>query len=270
MLNPNDFCVLSNREGELMLIIYSILLFIIGLCVGSFLNVLVLRIDNLSTVWRGRSFCPHCKHDLAWHDLIPLFSFAALLGKCRYCKKPISKQYPAVEFGVGVLFLLLFLKFGVGLSLIYYLVIFSILTVVFVYDLKTQMVPEVFVWIALALAFVGGWHFGNFSFVDMILGGLVGGGLFAFLVIVSKETWMGAGDIKIGLIMGFLLGYPVAIFGLFSAFVLGSIVGIIYMKIASKTLKDPLPFAPFIIASILIGMIFGGGIIDWYWGNYLW
>lgn len=253
-----------------MFIIYAIMLFVIGLCMGSFLNVLVLRIDNLSTVWKGRSVCPHCKHMLAWYDLIPLFSFATLLGKCRYCKKPISAQYPAVEFCVGMLFLLLFLKLGVGLALVYYLIVFSLLTVVFVYDLKTQMVPEAFVWVALVLAFAGGSYFGNFSFQDMIVGGLVGGGLFALLVVVSKETWMGAGDIKIGLIMGFLLGYPVAILGLFSAFVMGSIVGVAYMKIASKTLRDPLPFAPFIIASILIGMIFGRGIINWYWGTYLW
>jgi len=252
-----------------MFVVYSILLFVIGLCIGSFLNVIALRIDNLSTVWKGRSFCPHCKHTLGWRDLIPLFSFVVLLGKCRYCKKTISWQYPAVELGVGILFLLLFLKFGIGLALIYYLAIFSIMAVVFIYDLKTQMVPEVFVWIALGLSFLGGWYFGNFSFWEMILGGLIAGGLFALLVIVSKETWMGAGDIKIGLIMGFLLGYPVAIVGLFSSFVLGSIVGLIYMKVASKTLKDSLPFAPFIIASTLLAMIVGQGIINWYWGSYL-
>ena len=251
-----------------MLIIYSILFLIIGLSIGSFLNVLVLRIDKLSTVWRGRSECPHCKHILSWYDLIPLFSFATLMGKCRYCKKPISWQYPIVEFSVGLLFLLLFLKFGLALSLFYYLAIFSILTVVFVYDLKTQLVPETFVWIALALSFAGGWYFGNFTFWEMILGGLIAGGLFVLLVIVSKETWMGAGDIKIGLILGFLLGYPVAVFGLFSAFVLGSIVGLIYMKLGKKTIKDPLPFAPFLIISILIGMIIGKGILGWYFGSY--
>lgn len=253
----------------MLILFYSVLLFIIGLCIGSFLNVLVLRIDNLSTVWKGRSFCPHCKHTLSWRDLVPLFSFATLLGKCRYCKKTISWQYPAVELGVGIMFLLLFLKFGIGLALIYYLAIFSVMAVVFIYDLKTQMVPEVFVWIALGLSFLGGWYFGNFSFWEMILGGLIAGGLFALLVLVSKETWMGAGDIKIGLIMGFLLGYPVTIVGLFSSFVLGSIVGLIYMKVANKTIRDSLPFAPFIIASTLFAMIIGRGIITWYWGSYL-
>lgn len=251
-----------------MLLLYSILVFIIGLSVGSFLNVLVLRIDKLSTVWKGRSICPSCKHTLAWYDLVPLFSFATLLGKCRYCKKKISWQYPAVEFGVGLLFLLLLLKFGVGMALIYYLITFSVLTVVFIYDIETQLVPEVFVWIALALAFLGGSYFGNFSFLEMIYGGLIAGGLFALLVVVSKETWMGAGDIKIGLIMGFLLGYPVAVLGLFSSFVLGSIVGLIYMKVANKTMKDSLPFAPFIIASTLICMIVGQGIITWYWSAF--
>jgi prepilin signal peptidase PulO-like enzyme (type II secretory pathway) len=130
------------------------------------------------------------------------------------------------------------------------------------------MVPELFVWIALALSFAGGWYFGNFSFRDMLIGGLIVGGLFGALVLVSKETWMGSGDIKIGLILGFLLGYPVAILGLFMSFVLGSIVGLIYMKVASKTIKDSLPFAPFIIVSTLISMIVGQGIIIWYLGEY--
>jgi len=252
-----------------MLIIYSILFLIIGLSIGSFLNVLVLRIDKLSTVWRGRSMCPNCKHELSWFDLIPLFSFATLLGKCRYCKKAISWQYPIVEVGVGLLFLLLFLKFGISLALLYYLIIFSLLAVVFIHDIRTSMVPEVFVWIALVLSAAGGWYFGNFSLWQMILGGLIAGGLFGLLVIVSKETWMGTGDVKLGFILGFLLGYPTTIFGLFSAFVLGSIVGLIYMKLGKKTIKDPLPFAPFIIASILVAMIIGKGVIVWYWGNYL-
>ena len=253
-----------------MFIIYSILFFIVGLSIGSFLNVLALRMDKLSTVWRGRSMCPNCKHTLSWYDLVPLFSFAALLGKCRYCRKPISWQYPAVEFCVGAIFALLFLKFGLALSLVYYLVVFSILTVVFIYDLKTQLVPEQFIWIALIISFLGGWYFGNFTFMEMIWGGVIAGGLFGLLVLVSRETWMGAGDIKIGIILGFLLGYPMVIFGLFSAFVLGSIVGLIYIKIRNKTIKDSLPFAPFIIASAFLGLFIGKMVISWYWGNYLW
>ncbi len=252
-----------------MFYIEAILFFIIGISIGSFLNVLVLRFNDLSTVWNSRSYCPNCKKTLAWYDLIPLFSFIFLMGKCRYCKKPISWQYPIVEFSVGLLFLILFLQFSITLSLIYYLVIFSLLTVVFVYDLKTQMVPEVFVWLALILALIGGWYFGNFTFLNMIYGGLIGGGLFALLVFVSKEKWMGSGDIKIGIILGLLLGFPNAILGLFMAFVLGSLVGLAYIQLGNKTVKDTLPFAPFIILSTLICLFIGRAVINWYWGYFL-
>lgn len=249
--------------------IYLILFFIIGLMVGSFLNVLILRIDNLKSVVNTRSRCPGCKHTLAWNDLIPLVSFFLLKGRCRYCGKKISNQYPMVEFGTGLAFAVLFLAFGLNLPLIYYLLIFSILIVVFVYDLRTQMTPEVFVWLALVLSFLGSWYFGGLGMLSMIYGGLVAGGVLALLVIVSKEKWMGSGDIKIGLILGFLVGYPAAVFGIFSAFLLGSIAGLIYMKIANKTMKDTLPFAPFLILAAYISLLYGAPIVNWYWGSFI-
>lgn len=251
-----------------MFYIMLLLFFIIGLSVGSFLNVIILRIDRLVTVLRDRSHCPKCNHVLAWYDLIPVFSYLMLGGKCRYCKAEISRQYPIVELCVGVLFALLYTYFGLGLSLVYYLIIFSLLTVVFVYDLKTQMVPEYFVWMALVLSLLGGWYFGNIAFSSMLWGGLIGGGILAFLVIVSKEKWMGAGDIKIGLILGLLTGYPIALFGMFFSFLSGAIVGLIYIKLKGKTIKDALPFAPFLITSTLIAMLFGHAIVGWYMGRF--
>lgn len=249
--------------------LYIILFFIVGLNIGSFLNVLSVRMDNLNTVWNTRSHCPKCKKTLAWYDLVPLFSFIFLRGKCHYCKKPISWQYPMVELGTGLLFLLLFAKYGLSLSLLFYAIVFSLLIVVLIYDIKTQLVPEIFVWPAFFLALLLGWYFGTFGLMEMIWGAVVGGGLIGLLVYISKEKWMGAGDIKIGLILGLLLGYPLAIFGMFSAFVIGSIIGLIYVKLAGKTMTDTLPFAPFLIVSILIALIFGNAVIDWYWGMFI-
>jgi leader peptidase (prepilin peptidase)/N-methyltransferase len=243
--------------------------FIFGLSIGSFLNVLVLRMDSLNTVWNTRSHCPNCKHTLAWYDLVPLFSYAILRGRCRYCRKPISWQYPLVELITGTIFGVLFAKYGFDLSLLYYGVIFSLLMVVAVYDIKTQLVPEYFVWGALILALLGGWYFGNFGFLSMIYGGLVSGGLLAILVYASREKWMGAGDIKIGLILGFLLGYPIAIFGIFASFLIGAVIGLIYIYFKRKTIKASLPFAPFIIFSILFALIIGQTVFDWYWGTFL-
>ena len=251
-----------------MLIYYVIAIFILGLVIGSFLNVVIFRVDNLKTIVNSRSYCPSCKHTLGWLDLIPLFSFIFLGGKCRYCKNKISIQYPLVELGMGLVYVLLFFQSGLTLALAYYLIIFSILCVVFVYDLKTQYVIESFVWAALILSLLGSWYFGGLGFWNMILGGLIGGGIPAILVGVSREKWMGAGDIKIGLILGLILGYPVAIFGIFLAFILGSIAGLIYMKFANKTIKDSLPFAPFLITASLISLIFGQAVINWYTGSF--
>lgn len=252
-----------------MNIYLAILFLVIGLTIGSFLNVVILRMDDLKSILNSRSHCPHCKQLLKWYDLVPLISFALLGGKCRYCGKSISWQYPLVEIGTALAFLILYLGFGLSLATIFYIVVFLLLIVVFVYDLKTQTTPEIFVWIALVLSFLFGWYFGKFSFLNMIYGGLIGGGSLALLVYASKEKWMGAGDIKLGAILGLLIGFPSVVFGMFLAFLLGSIAGLIYIKIAHKTIKDSLPFAPFLILATFLTLLFGNTIMGWYLGTFI-
>lgn len=249
-----------------------ILLFIIGLAIGSFLNVLILRIDDLKSIINTRSHCPQCKKALNWYDLIPLVSFIVLQAKCRHCGRQISWQYPIVELITGLLFVFLGLSFGIGWALVYYLFIFSLLTVVFVYDLKTQTVPDVFLWIALAAAAVGGWYFGNFTLLSMVYGAIIGGGFLALLVFFSKEKWMGRGDVFAGLILGCLVGSPNALFGLMFAFIGGSVIGLVYVlvkygSLKQAYLKDSLPFTPFIILATLFTLVYGKYIIDWYLGS---
>jgi leader peptidase (prepilin peptidase) / N-methyltransferase len=252
-----------------MTIIYSILFFLIGLALGSFLNVVILRMDELKTIVSDRSHCPSCKKTLAWYDLIPFLSFLMLKAKCRYCSARISWQYPLVELGTALLFVILYLNFGLSWGLLYYLVVFLFLIVIFVYDIKTQTVPEIFAWIALLAAITGGWHFGEFSFLSGVIGAVIAGGFLAVLVYFSKEKWMGAGDIKIGLILGFLIGYPNVFIALFGAFVFGSIVGIILIFAKNKTitrqsLKISVPFTPFLIAGILFALVIGAEVFRWY------
>lgn len=241
-----------------------VLFLIFGLIIGSFLNVVIFRIDDLKSILSTRSHCPECKKILKWYDLFPFISFFILRAKCRYCKKPISWQYPVVEIATGLLFAFTYMFFGLTFATAFYLAIFSILTVVLIHDLKTQYVPEGFVWIALFLALAGSWYFTGYGFSSMILGGIIGGGFLALLVYASKETWMGKGDIKLGVILGLIAGYPLVFFALFLSFLLGSIAGLIYIKIANKSLKDSLPFTPFLIIATYLTLVFGSSAISWY------
>jgi len=248
-----------------------LIFFIAGLIIGSFLNVVIYRLDDYKTIFFGRSHCQNCKKELKWYDLVPLFSYILLLGKCRFCKEKISIQYPLVELGTGLLFAITFLFFGLSWASVFYLLIFSLLIVVFVYDLKFMLIPDFFVWSALVLAFLGGWYFGHFSFWEMIYSGLIGGIPFVLLVLFSKEKLMGSGDIKLGFLLGLLLGFPNIILGIFLSFILGSVAGILLIlvttgKLTASSLKRPIAFAPFVILALVISLFYGSNIINWYLG----
>jgi leader peptidase (prepilin peptidase) / N-methyltransferase len=226
---------------------------------------LITRADDLMSIFSTRSRCEHCGTKLAWYDLVPVVSFMLLKARCRYCDKPISWQYPIIELSTGAIFALLYYYVGLNAQLFYYCIVFSILFVIAVYDLRTQYVPEIFVWIALGLSCLG-WLFGNFSFGSMLIGGLISGGFLALLVVFSKERGMGIGDIKVGVILGFLLGLEVSIFGILLSFVSGALIGLLLMAIGRRTVKDAIPFTPFIILSTFIALLFGRYVVNWYLG----
>ncbi|MDP3003976.1 MAG: prepilin peptidase, partial [Candidatus Azambacteria bacterium] len=128
--------------------------FVFGLVFGSFLNVVIYRLKSGRNMVSGRSFCPECKTILKWHDLVPLLSFVWLRGHCRYCHKKISWQYPIVELISGLLWVLIFYKFGISLINIYYLFIFSLFLVIAVYDFKWRIIPDKIVYPAIVIALI--------------------------------------------------------------------------------------------------------------------
>jgi len=243
---------------------YYLTFFVIGLFFGSFLNVVIYRFPGMKDIFIGRSYCPKCKKTIATYDLIPLFSYLILSGKCRSCGKPISIQYPLVEIITGLLFALSYYISGFSFSLIFYLPIFMLLILIFSYDLKHLEIPEVFSWLFLALAILAGLFANIYSINNFLLGGLVGGGILGILVGISEERWMGSGDIKIGLGFGFLLGYPRALLFLFLSFIIGALWGVFLILLKKGKLKSQVPFAPFLIISALITLIFGQELIDLY------
>lgn len=245
---------------------------IFGLIIGSLLNVIVLRFDDLKSILKSRSHCPKCKKTLAWYDLVPFLSYILLWGKCRYCKKEISIQYPLVEIGTGLIFGLLFWKFGLSLELFVLMLISSILVVILTYDILHLLIADVLVWICIGvwivylLASFFFIHHSLFFILYSLFGGLVLGGFLGFLVLVSREKWMGAGDIKLGFLLGAVVGYPQVLLVGFLSFVLGSLVGIVLIAFKKKDIKDPVPFAPFLIFATFISIFWGNEIVSWYLG----
>lgn len=242
----------------------QLIVFVVGLLFGSFLNVIIYRFPELNGVLFGRSYCPKCKKPIAARDLVPILSYLLLFGRCRNCKGAISIQYPLIELTAGLMFLLSYYLFGLSLLFAVFLIIFLVSILIFIYDLKHLEIPEIFAWSFLVVAIIAGFLLPNFSITSFLLGGLVGGGILGILVGISDEQWMGSGDIKIGLGFGFLLGYPKSLLFLFLAFVIGAVVGVFLILVKKGKLKTQVPFAPFLIIAAIITLIFGQQLIDLY------
>lgn len=249
---------------------YVLIVFIFGLIVGSFLNCVIYRLEQKESFLKGRSYCPNCKHQLFAPDLIPVLSFLSLKGRCRYCRRPISWQYPLVELATGFVFTLVFHQFStVGLaSVVYFWAISSFLIIIFLYDLKHYLISDKVIYTAIALS--GAWYLisGIFYAKDFAFSALYSAGLaalfFFLIVLVSKGKWMGEGDVKLAFFMGLFLGWPKIIVALFIAFFTGAIIGIGLMVLKKKTLKSEIPFGPFLVLGTFAALLFGEKIINWY------
>jgi prepilin signal peptidase PulO-like enzyme (type II secretory pathway) len=250
-----------------------IVVFIIGLFVGSFLNVLADRLPRNESPIGGRSHCENCKKTLAWYDLIPLASFISLKGKCRYCHTSLSIYYPIIEIITGVLFVLSFLFVNRDSSmyhvlsikytseLLYYLFIVSSLIIVFFADLKYGIIPDkvIFPAIIISLAYV----ILNTYYIIPILSAVGAFLFFLFLFLITKGRGMGFGDVKFAFLMGLFLGFPNIVVALYIAFLTGAIVGcilIVWRK--KKMLGSSIPFGPFLVAGSLMAIFFGDFLIQ--------
>jgi prepilin signal peptidase PulO-like enzyme (type II secretory pathway) len=239
--------------------------FVFGLVVGSFLNCVIYRLNTGESFLRGRSFCPYCKHILSWKDLIPIFSFLILKGKCRYCGKKISFQYPLVEISTGILFVLIFSQTISDLRLtIYELIISCFLIVIFVYDLKHYLIPDQVIYPAIIISLIFSFLNSKFQILNSIYSAFGASLFFLSIYLISKGKWLGFGDVKLAFFMGLFLGFPKILPALFLSFFLGAIIGIGLILAKKKTLKSEVPFAPFLVAGTFIALFFGERLIFWY------
>lgn len=255
-------------------IAFYVLSGVIGLCVGSFLNVVIYRVPNKMSVAFPASHCPDCKSPIKWYDNIPVISYLILGGKCRNCKKHISFRYTAVEILNTVLWLLAAFMFY-ETSVIYAVVLMaasSVLICIFFIDLENMIIPDRFQIILLCLAVIG------FFFDKSELSGInhfiynILGGVFGFAVMwllgfigekVSGREALGGGDIKLCGVMGLFLGWQKFLLSVLIASVSASIVILVY-KSKGEGKDREYPFAPFLSTGFLIGLFFGNPIINAY------
>ncbi len=249
-----------------------LLSFVFGAVVGSFLSVVSLRF-NTGTGIGGRSRCMSCGEGLTWKELVPIFSFLAQKGACKKCKSKISWQYPLVEFIAGVIFVLIFLTFPPldylsGITTLLHVIAACLLLVISVYDIKHKIIPDSFVYsfasIALIALFVGGsswWHIPGYW---ALIAGPLGALPFALIWVISRGKWMGLGDAKLMLGIGWFLGIAGTINAAILAFWIAAAVSIIWLFVTYKEFKPKteVPFGPYLILGMYLVLLFGVQVID--------
>lgn len=240
-----------------------LIIFIFGLAIGSFLNVILSRFYQGESFLGKRSYCPQCKKKISWYDNIPLLSFLFLKGRCRHCQSRISWQYPLVELATGVIFVLLYLQFGLTLKF-FNLIIFScFLLIIFIYDLKHYLILDKITIPAMIVAILLNLYLG-LSLWQLILAGLVGGGFFLIQFLISSGRWIGGGDIRLGFLMGLMLAWPMLLVALFLAYLLGAVIGIILIAAGRKKMSSQIPFGTFLTLATFLTFLFGPQLLDWY------
>lgn len=266
---------------------------IIGAVVGSFVNVVILRLAGGKSLLWPPSHCPHCRHRLALFDLIPVISFIFLRGHCRYCRQKISWQYPLVEAATSLLFLAAtiigvyhqaiphpwygldqFCFFSSVTACINFFpellrdwLVIVFLIIIFVYDLKWRLILDRVVLPAIAIVFIFNLLLGA-NWLNLVLAAAVGGGFFALQFLLSRGRWIGGGDLRVGALLGVLLGWPAVILAIFLAYIAGAIVSVILIIVKGRKLASEIPFAVFLAPAALFTLWFGERIISWYLGLF--
>ena len=245
------------------------LVFMFGMCIGSFLNVCIYRLpSSMSILKPSRSFCPQCKSAIKFYDNIPVFSYIWLKGRCRNCKSSISLRYPLVELITGILAISILFLFGLTLEgLVYFIFISSLLVITFI-DIDHKIIPDIITLPGIPIGLLTSFVLPAMTFMSSLVGLLVGGGSLLLVAcvysLITHKEGMGGGDIKLLGMIGAFLGWKGVIFTIFAASLTGTLVGIIVMLQKGKNLKFAIPFGPFLSIGAMSYVFFGEKVIYWY------
>lgn len=259
-------------------VLIMVFIFLLGIVIGSFLNVCIYRIPKEESIAAGGSACQSCGTKLTAIDLIPVVSYFVLRGKCRKCKAKISPQYPIIEIITGIIYLLLYLKFGLSWLLPIYMGLTALLIVITLIDFRHMIIPNglVIAGLVIGAAQLAASIFttGIFESWSVYAIGFFAGGLPLFLIAglctyILKKDAIGGGDIKLMAMAGLILGWKLIIPAYFIGIVVGAVISIVLLASGKKKRGDEIPFGPFLCFGIAVSMFFGSEIIKWYIGMLL-
>ena len=236
---------------------------LLGLLVGSFLNVCIDRLPARQSIVSPPSHCSACGRKLGLLDLFPVFSYLFLRGRCRYCRARIPLRIPILEAATAIIFGFLYWKLGLSLELGVLLVWASMLIAIFVIDLEHQLVLNVITYPGVVLAFAASFLPPEPGVVDSLIGGGIGLAAMALPYMIYRGG-MGMGDIKLGLLVGLMTGWPSALVAVLFSFVAGGLLGTFLLVFKIRKRTDPLPFGTFLAASAMVALLWGEAILRWY------
>jgi leader peptidase (prepilin peptidase) / N-methyltransferase len=264
--------VIHQRKEESVDPVFSVASFILGAVVGSFLNVVILRLptEGESIVFPP-SRCPRCKAEIRWFDNIPLLSYLILGGRCRSCRTRISLQYPLVELCMALLSLALYTKLGLSFEFFFYFLFLAALVAIIFIDIAHQIIPNTISLPGILIGFAGSFINSEVTWQQAGLGVLLGGGVLYVIAesyyLLTKRDGMGGGDIKLLAMIGAFLGWQSLLFVVFASSLSGSLIGIAAMIKQGKGGKTRIPFGPFLAFAAMLFLFYQAEIFRW-WVNY--
>jgi leader peptidase (prepilin peptidase)/N-methyltransferase len=247
----------------------NILIFIFGLCIGSFMNVCIYRIPLSKSIVTPRSMCPGCNSLISAYDNIPVISYILLKGKCRNCGIPISLRYPLVETISGLTALAVFMRFGISAEGLIYFAFISALVVITFIDIDHRIIPDTISLPGIPIGFLlASLVLPSMNYKTSLAGILAGGGSLLAVAwiynLITKKEGMGGGDIKLLAVIGAFTGWKGVLFTIFVGSATGTLAGIAVMLKTQKDMKLAVPFGPFLSIGAILYIFFGSEIISWY------
>jgi|WetSurMetagenome_2_1015567.scaffolds.fasta_scaffold42671_2 leader peptidase (prepilin peptidase) / N-methyltransferase len=260
-------------DASTFFVAQQVMAFVLGCCIGSFLNVVVYRLPAGKSLVSPGSQCPACGHPIAFYDNIPVLSFFILRGKCRHCKATFSGRYPLVEALCGLFTLMLFRRYGIHPQFFVELLFVYVLVTIAFIDLDTYLIPDVLSVSGVALGFAFSFFTPRLGWTDSLLGILLGGGMFYAVAVgyqyLRHQDGLGGGDIKLLGMIGAFLGIPGVLLTVVIASIVGAVVGVVVMRRQKTGLTAMVPFGPFLSLGALVYLFWGQSLIEWYVSSFL-